>query len=44
MPITVLLPIALRQFTDGKDKIEIEGTNIQEVLNHLVEKCCANRQ
>lgn len=31
----ILIPTPLRQFTDGKDTVEVSGANIGEVLNAL---------
>ncbi len=31
----ILIPTALRQFTEGKDSVEASGTNVGEVLNAL---------
>ena len=31
----ILIPSALRQFTDGSDSVEISGASVQEALDHL---------
>lgn len=35
MPITVRIPTPLRQFTDGKDAVEVEAGNVRELLDAL---------
>jgi len=35
---TVLIPSALRRFSDGQAKVEIPGQTIKEVLDTLVQK------
>ena len=38
MPVTVLIPVALKQFAGGNSQIEVEGTTAGEVLERLIEK------
>ncbi len=35
MPITILIPTPLRQFTGGKSEVEVTGNNVGEALNAL---------
>ncbi len=35
MAITVRIPTPLRKFTDGKDKVEVEGASVAQVLQGL---------
>jgi molybdopterin synthase sulfur carrier subunit len=35
MPITVRIPTPLRQFTDGKDAVEVTAGNVREMLDAL---------
>ncbi|MHC5020706.1 MAG: ubiquitin-like small modifier protein 1 [Planctomycetota bacterium] len=35
MPITVRIPTPLRQFTDGKDAVEVSAANVRELLDAL---------
>ncbi len=35
MAITILIPTPLRQFTDGKSEVSVEGGNVGEALNAL---------
>src|SRR5882672_2240290 len=35
MPVTITIPTALRQFTGGSSRIEVEATTAAEALNHL---------
>ena len=35
MPITVRIPTPLRQFTDGKDAVEVTAGNVRELLDAL---------
>ena len=37
MTIQVSIPTALRQFADGKDTVELSGSNVGEVLGQLAE-------
>jgi adenylyltransferase/sulfurtransferase len=38
MPVTVSIPIALRQFTDGGDTITLDGGDVGQVLTRLGEQ------
>ena len=35
MAIRVRIPSPLRNYTDGKDSVETQGTNVGEVLNNV---------
>ena len=35
MAIKVMIPTALRQFADGRDTIELEGSNVGQILEQL---------
>lgn len=35
MKIKVMIPVALRQFADGKDTVQLNGNNVGQVLQHL---------
>lgn len=35
MPITVRIPTPLRQFTDGKDAVEVSAASVREMLDAL---------
>ena len=35
MPVTITIPTALRQFTGGNSRIEVEATTAAEALNRL---------
>lgn len=35
MAIKVMIPTALRQFADGRDTIELAGTNVGQILEQL---------
>jgi len=37
IPVKVMIPTALRQFADGQDTIELEGTRVGQVLRRLGE-------
>ena len=37
MPVKVILPSALRQFTEGQDTVELEGGSVGQVLQALAE-------
>jgi adenylyltransferase/sulfurtransferase len=37
MPINILIPTALRNFTGGNDTVAVDGNTVDEVLNALVE-------
>ncbi len=36
MPVTILIPTALRQFAGGKSEIEVEAQTVGEALDHLM--------
>ena len=36
MAVTVNIPTPLRPFTDRRDSVEVHGTDVGEVLQHLV--------
>ncbi|MCS7136828.1 MAG: MoaD family protein [Candidatus Caldarchaeum sp.] len=38
MPVKVYLPTPLRQYAEGRDVIELEGSTVGEVLNKLVSR------
>lgn len=38
MPVKVYLPTPLRQYAEGRDVIELDGSTVGEVLNKLVER------
>jgi molybdopterin synthase sulfur carrier subunit len=38
MPIRVRIPSPLRNYTDGKDTVEVDGANVGEGLNNLQTK------
>ncbi|MGH9883707.1 MAG: molybdopterin-synthase adenylyltransferase MoeB [Pyrinomonadaceae bacterium] len=38
MPITINIPTALRQFTGGNSRIEVDGTTVAEVLDGLTSR------
>ena len=35
MPVKVMIPTPLRQYTGGNDAVEADGSNVQEVLHDL---------
>jgi adenylyltransferase/sulfurtransferase len=39
MAVTVLIPTALRAFTDGKSEAEAEGATVGEAIRALAETC-----
>ncbi len=38
MSVTVLIPAPLRSYTDNLESVELEGTNVGEVMNNLIER------
>jgi len=38
MPVSLLIPTALRGFTEGKAELFLEGQNVKEILIALTEK------
>ncbi|WP_017328386.1 MoaD/ThiS family protein [Synechococcus sp. PCC 7336] len=37
MPVKVLIPTPLRAYTSNQDSVELEGSNIGEILDNLTE-------
>jgi sulfur-carrier protein len=33
--VTVMIPAPLRRFSDGKDRVEVEGANLRQVFDSL---------
>lgn len=38
MPVSVRIPTPLRKYTDGNETVEVDGSNVAEVLQNLAEK------
>ena len=37
--VTVFIPGPMRSFSDGRDRVEVEGRNLRQVIEHLDEAC-----
>jgi molybdopterin converting factor small subunit len=33
--VTVIIPTPFRKYSDGKDKVEVEGSNLRQVFDNL---------
>ena len=38
MSVKIIIPIALRQYAENRDSVELSGQNIGELLNNLMQK------
>ena len=38
MPVSVRIPTPLRKYTDGNETVEVDGSDVGEVLQNLAEK------
>ena len=37
--VTVFIPGPMRSFSDGRDRVEVEGRNLRQVIDRLDEAC-----